>query len=302
VRVAIDPKVKAASLYNLGVVQEKTGDKQHAAQSFKDSLALRPNKTVEAELASLGSDAAKSDGRCAAGTPACKCIGNDLGIADEDLGTVNSVNTDGDQEMTCTESKTVKPPVPGWHVYDFSFGRGSFTYVTDEHDQVVTQIGGGEDLMRHTSNVVLDKTELKTIGGHQVLRLEYTDTENSDYMDESSFDQGEIVAKGVTICDVGDAKRPTSCVRDLPLAWSSESSHEPIDDEGMPTAAGTSTKKSFETSVTVGDDGIVTVKLVKGQADEWVTSQLGPQTLWTAGSAAASAIESATGSAAGSAK
>src|SRR5439155_16098124 len=142
------------------------------------------------------------DGRCDAGTPACKCIGEDAQLGEDDDG-------------TCTESKTIKPPVPGWHVYDIATGSGPWTYITDEHDQVVAQIGGGEDRMRSSSNVTLDKTEVKTIGGHQVLRIETTDKATSDYMDESNFDQGEVTTKNITVCDIGDANRPTSCLRDI---------------------------------------------------------------------------------------
>ncbi len=54
VRTATDPKIKAASLYNLGRVEE-TAAPAKAAALYRESLALRPNATVEKRLADLAS-------------------------------------------------------------------------------------------------------------------------------------------------------------------------------------------------------------------------------------------------------
>jgi tetratricopeptide (TPR) repeat protein len=45
-----EPETRAASLYNLGRIEEAEGRKERAAQVYRDSLALRPNPTVRARL------------------------------------------------------------------------------------------------------------------------------------------------------------------------------------------------------------------------------------------------------------
>jgi tetratricopeptide (TPR) repeat protein len=47
------PRLKAASLYNLGRIREAQGDAPSAADAYRTSLALRPNETVRTRLATL---------------------------------------------------------------------------------------------------------------------------------------------------------------------------------------------------------------------------------------------------------
>jgi hypothetical protein len=54
IAAAKDPKVKAGALGNLGRIAEEEGDKAAAADAYTKSLALRPNPTVKARLAALG--------------------------------------------------------------------------------------------------------------------------------------------------------------------------------------------------------------------------------------------------------
>jgi hypothetical protein len=51
---ASDPKVKAASLYNLGRILEARGDAKAAGDAYRESLQLRPNRVVDSRLAALG--------------------------------------------------------------------------------------------------------------------------------------------------------------------------------------------------------------------------------------------------------
>ncbi len=53
VRFAKEDNLKAASLYNLGRIAEKESDTAAAIGYYQQSLELRPNKTVEARLATL---------------------------------------------------------------------------------------------------------------------------------------------------------------------------------------------------------------------------------------------------------
>jgi tetratricopeptide (TPR) repeat protein len=74
VAVAIDKRVKAASLYNLGLVQEKTGDKDGALRSFLASLKLRPHATVEAAIERLGSTPQADPDACEPDVKPCDCL------------------------------------------------------------------------------------------------------------------------------------------------------------------------------------------------------------------------------------
>jgi hypothetical protein len=53
--------IKAASLYNLGRIEEQRGNLEEARKRYRDSLALRPHKGVEARLRAL--DGAQNSGK-----------------------------------------------------------------------------------------------------------------------------------------------------------------------------------------------------------------------------------------------
>ncbi len=74
VQVATDKKVKAAALYNLGTVLEKTSDKDGALRAYHASLQLRPNATVEKAVAQLGAAPGTEPPFCAAAEQPCACI------------------------------------------------------------------------------------------------------------------------------------------------------------------------------------------------------------------------------------
>lgn len=273
VRVAIDPKVKAASLYNLGMVFSRTNDLAHAAEAFKESLALRPNKIVEAELAKLsGRVDVESGATCAVGTPVCQCIVEEANGEPKD-----------DWKDRCKESTDIEPPpLPGFHVYDAtSRDDGNAVYLTDEHDQIVTQIGGLEDRMRSTTKVTLDKMEVKTVAGHKVLWIETTGELDSMYMNDNSTDEGTTTTHTITVCDVGDAKRPTKCLDDLIASYKETSDWSEFDPDTLePKGESKTSSKEVVNDVTLGEDGVVTVKLVKGSPDAYIQTMLGPHVLW----------------------
>jgi hypothetical protein len=56
------PRLKAASLYNLGRIREAQGDAPSAADAYRTSLALRPSETVRTRLAALGGAVAAAQG------------------------------------------------------------------------------------------------------------------------------------------------------------------------------------------------------------------------------------------------
>jgi hypothetical protein len=272
VRVAIDPKVKAASLYNLGMVFSRTNDLPHAAEAFKQSLALRPNKIVQAELAKLSSRGFDVEivSTCAEGTPVCQCVVEEANGEEME-----------DWKDRCKESEDIQPPLPGFHVYDAQTRDGNAVYLTDERDRIITQLAGLDEHMRSTIAVTLDKMEVKTVAGHKILWIEATGTIDSMSMSETSLDDGSESTRVATVCDVGDAKRPTKCLDGLVIAAKTTSEWSEIDpDTGETKGDIKKTSTEVVNDVTLGEDGVVTVKLVKGSVAPYIQQMLGPHVLW----------------------
>jgi len=267
IRVAVDPKVKAQGLYNLGVVQQKTGDTQGALKSFLASLKLRPNKTVEQAVSKLGAKPTAEPAFCEKPQTVCDCI------IDHAFGEP----APGDN-VTCAQTLAVKPPVKGFrvmHVHsDTRFG-ADWDYLVDEHDQLVGIVGGVYEHGRHYETVKLEKAEVKGVGGHWVLWLETTSSAEATY---PAGDEGMAIetetSRDVTLCVVGSDKVPTRCpLRDVPL--SETRSVEYIDAPGNRDAHAETTL-----ALELADDGTATVKLVKGASDARIAQLVGPHKLW----------------------
>jgi tetratricopeptide (TPR) repeat protein len=270
VLLALDPIVKAQGLYNLGVVQEKTGDKDGALRSFLASLQLRPNKTVEAEVGKLGASPTAKPVWCSPGKKPCDCLGGDPG--------------DG-SDFECQEVTNPAPPVTGWHVYhthhDMWFDDD---YLLDERGQLVAVIAETFQRPHESDSIQLVKAEVKTIAGHQVLRLETSLEADSQYGSLEDNNDSEateadtsLSSRNVTICVVGDAKTPTSCpLQDVLLSESSDHSVA----SNKPNAKIQDAKTERATDISIADDGTVTVKLVKGSSDPGLAEVIGPHKLW----------------------
>ena len=269
VRVAVDKKIKAAGLYNLGMVQKKSGDLEGARASFTASLALRPSRTVSDELSGLGAPSGPAVPFCAAGAKPCDCI------AKAAFGAI-----DKEDPPACTAATEPKlPALPGFHLYRIEWNRWTWRYLLDENDQLVAVIDGGFERMRASETLQLDKAELRTIGGHQVLWIQTTDeaSETSDSSDDAmAIDSARTTA--VTVCVIGDGKTRCPLVG-VPITQSTEVTRTAIDDNGTP---GATTGTSVETAVdlAIADDGTATVKLVKGPSDAQLDKLIGPHRLW----------------------
>jgi len=264
VRLAIEPKVKAAALYNLGLVEAKTGNADDARQSFTASLALRPNKTVEAELAKLGAAPEQDVPLCQPGQDPCTCLRSE-------------VDPEGGSETECTPVTEPKNPVAAFKAYDVKATPWTYRYLLDERGDLVAIINQQLDRMRVTEDLSLDKIELKTLGGHSLLWIETVDTaEQTDYADDDSSSKlTHDTIRQVTLCLVGDAKTPTHCpVRGLPL----ESTHS--EDHMGEGKQPPSTSKTARLALALGDNGTANVTVPKGASDEGLESWVGPHTLW----------------------
>ncbi|MFT3697891.1 MAG: tetratricopeptide repeat protein [Kofleriaceae bacterium] len=262
VSAAADPKIEAASLYNLGLVQERLGDTAGAMKSFARSISLRPNKTVGDELAKIGGKPDVTPPFCTPDRKICDCL------ADGFIGDVDK----------CEASTTVKSPVPGWTTYTVESTRETTTYLVDEHRELVGQLADDIFAGRHDSHMDLEKSELKQVGGHQVYWLETTDTETSQTMDENLVTDSFTDTSTTTVCAVGDKKTPTKCFSG-PSRLADTITKSKIDDSGNQKDAGTTVDESVMT-FTLADDGTLTVKLASGKLREYPPAIIGPHKLW----------------------
>ncbi len=264
VRVAIDPKVKASALYNLGLVMAKTSDTDGALRAFQASLALRPNKTVEQELGKLGKPPEAASAPCDAKEDTCACVARDA------LGGLY------DEPPKCEEKSDGRLPA-GWKIVSVASGVWTYDYVMDEHGQIAEQVGVSVDRMRLYEDMNLDQVETSKVGGHTIVKLVSLDrtTETSPHGDDDSMDVDMTNATLVTVCVLGDAKTPTRCpLRAVPLS----SSH----DRSVLETGGEKGGKTTETTVDlqIAADGTATVKLVKGPSDSRIDALVGPHKLW----------------------
>ncbi len=261
--VSVDPKVEASSYYNLGLVQEKTGDKDGARRSFTLSLALRPNKTVHDELDNLGAKPADEETICDLANP-CPCIiKNEWGEFDDD-------------SPKCEPGGA--SPVPGLHVFHVSREQWdrSADYLLDDQGVVIGSIAASIDHGRHMEDQKLDKAEVKTISGHRVLWLQTSDDESTTLVDDSD-ETGEAMGTEtasttlVTLCVLGDAKVKTKCpLRDVPLHFAHD--REP--------PHGRATHEETSADLAISTDGTANVKLVKGASEPRLDAVVGPHKLW----------------------
>lgn len=270
IRVAVDKNVKAAGLYNLGQVQEKTGDTKGALKSYQASLQLRPKKAVEQAIAKLGAKPEVAAEFCAAGKKPCDCV-------------LEHAFDEAQLEQAKCEQVTEPPaPVAGFHTYhvtsDAYYG-SQYRYLLDENNQLAAVLSGDYTRTRVEDTTSLVKSELKTIGGHQLLWIETKSTSMSHAPSADSDEAMNIyeeTTRSVTLCVVGDAKRKiaTRCpLRDVPLSITIETGK--LDDSE-------SDLKKTETmaELTIADDGTATVKLVKGPSDDALARLVGPHKLW----------------------
>ncbi len=268
IAIAVDKKVKAAGLYNLGTVQEKTGDKDGALKSYVASLALRPNKTVMEAVGKLGKDPAVAVTEvCKPDQKPCDCMKQDafMGKMTSDV-------------AKCTEGP---PPAPGFHVWkqeDDDRTHTEFDYLFDDAGRYIADLGLEDEQRRAMQTTTVDRIEVKKLGTHQVLWIE-TSIDNSS---ESTGDDDDVTTEiltghEVTICVVGEAKQPTRCpLVGIPKQRKLESETLGPDDKVAKKSSSTETLLD----VALGADGVVTIKLTSGPSDEQIDALVGPHKLW----------------------
>ncbi len=264
IRVAVDKKVKAAALYNLGLTQEKSGDKDGALKSFLASLALRPNAIVEQAVGKLGATPDKEIAFCDAGKQLCECVLSDA---------FDEIQLD---QAKCEQVASGDAPA-GFkvvHVTSDAFYGSEYTYWVDASNQLIGVVAGKYDRGRYMESTERVKAETRTIGDHKVLWLETKTTTDSMYvsMDDDSVKSTADETIHVTLCVLGDGKTATRCpLRLVPIKQTTVISTDDTRD---------ATKAETVVDLAIADDGTATVKLVKGTSDEQIAKLVGPHKLW----------------------
>ena len=269
-----DRQVKAMGLYNLGLVQEKLGDKDGALRSLVASLQLRPNATVEKEVGKLGAKPEADAPVCPTGKTGCECAS---AVAFPTSGS-------GDDPPTCLDDGPPPAGLAGWHEVTTKQYWQEWTYLVDEHGQIIGPVTGGGDHGHFSEGLVVAKIEVKTIGGHRVLWVETKDeigTTHPNWVDDQHQEEIDTstTRTAITLCVIGDDKTPTRCpLRD---ATHERSMVEDVyDDDGKPIPSKPETRQDTKFDVAIAGDGTATVKLVSGAVDSTESGAVGPHELW----------------------
>ena len=214
---ASDPKVKAASLFNLGLVQERLENKDCGAALDGGVARAAP----ESDGRRRGGEA-----RCQAGRAAAAVLRRrqaDLHVLDR--------RSSPSPDATCEPSTTVKSPIKGWTIYTAKSEMFTSTYLVDDHKELLAELTSEHDTMRSTATDKIDEMTVKTVGGHKVLWIQVTGDASSLSMSETDEDDSTDDTVTITACAVGDAKIKTHC-ESAPTKISTEHGSAKLDADG----------------------------------------------------------------------
>ena len=114
--------------------------------------------------------------------------------------------------------------------------------------------------------MMLDKIELSTVSGHQLLRIQTTDDLTITTVNDVTEDVGIEDEKrtAVMLCEIVGAKARCP-LRDVPI---------------VEEHAGGDNPTRTVLDLAIGKDGVATLKLVKGATDAEIDKLVGPHKLW----------------------
>ncbi len=277
VLAATDPKIKAASLYNLGRVEEAGSKIAEAAVLYRQSLALRPNKIVEDRLAKLGKDGAAVAAALPCTTPAteaalCACLDA-------------SVERDEPDAAACTLAPAGAP--------DFQIATFVATTASEQEMVLVARQAAGWAVVAHLGYVYnpgmmgiseewsLTETKEETLGGKQVVRFAASKSRSDTDMGVDEFETENH--ESLVVCVRGAADVATTCPLDVLTSYTYLRDRLGVaEDEDMKDVADLLTKglpirTELAVSVELGADGIAKVRAVRGNPE---SSTLGDKKLW----------------------
>ncbi|MBK9036347.1 MAG: hypothetical protein IPL61_34720 [Myxococcales bacterium] len=268
VLVATEPKIKAAALYNLGRVEEAKAPAK-AAALYKESLALRPNKTVEKRLADLASRGGMTDAApvCATAMPEaalCGCL----------HATVADMFEAGD-DARCTIEAT---SVDGWKTVTYGTAP-----MGEDSVVVAAKVGTGWAVVASLAYVynpgafgineewTLDKVAEETLGGRTIVRFESTKQRSDSDMGIDEIESE--TTKNLVVCVRDPKGGAPSCPLDVDTDYTYERDRLGLAEEGeLGDVADYQTKglpirSETKLSVKLGADGVAQVRVERGRAD-----------------------------------
>lgn len=289
VRVTSEPRLKAASLYNLGRATEAAGDVAGAARLYARSLSLRSNKTVADRLARLGRKPPAAGAPVE--TPPCTEPAAQVAVCDCLVKESESDNPDDSWDVACELVEDADAPegVAIARVDTASNEHDFYLLVERGRRWAVGAVlahlyGGGSSGIYN--ELGWETLEERTLGGAKLLWIEWTE---SGYDHDAGINETESHStRNVALCvlDAPRLARP-ACPLTVPLSWEfdrdiliDEDEDQLTDEEKKLHTPGLPIHEERKLDVHLAADGTATVKLLKGRADDRVKALLGVHKLF----------------------
>jgi tetratricopeptide (TPR) repeat protein len=289
VRLARDPRVRAASLYNAGRAAEGLGDRTAALRAYALSLATRQSGVVAERLQALGrqrGDAPRPD------EPPCRepHVLDELCLCLRKATAEMAAGADPAFRPACQTEKVAAPTDVKVLRVDVSSNEANY-YVALQGAGGWSVVGDLGYLYRGGIAGVLNEMEVRKVEERKVgpARVLWIETEESHRDLDLAIDEVDHgSSRTVTLCAVAAPGRTAPlCQRGIAITSSrtrerlGEMKDDEIDEDARRLMTpGLPVTNARELAVKIADDGTVSVTLVKGVADEETKKLLGPRRLW----------------------
>lgn len=279
VLAASNPKIKGASLYNLGRAEEALGELAAAKSAYEQSIAARPNEVVRKRLADLATrvPAIAEPLPCTKpsdATKVCECLRATL-PAD----TFAPENQPAACELTATG------------VDGFSFARFATSPVGEENVVLVARGPEGWAVVAQLDYVynpgafgIYEEWELagakeRTIGTHAV--VEFTSHKTRSDSDMGVDEAESETTDRLIVCDRGVGRSLPRCPLQIVTSYEYERDRMGLAEDGDLAkdiqTPGLPIRKTTKIAVTIGEDGIAKLRAETGSVEP---EQLGDRKLW----------------------
>ena len=269
VRAATAPKVKGAALYNLGRAEEASGNLAAARAAYEDSIAVRPNKTVQQRLAGLAATAVAGNSLpCATPAPEasiCACL----------TASIDPEDRPPPEQASCTLAPAGVP--------DFQIARYMISEVGEENLMIVGRQADGWAVVEQLGSVynpgmagiseewTTNPAVESTVGGRAVIKFTgHNARSDSDLgLDELEFEDTDVLV----VCVRGQAGAPIRCpvnvvtdrvyVREsMGMAESDDAEIRAMQTPGLPI------RSENRIAVDIGDDGVARMRVLAGEPND----------------------------------
>lgn len=289
VRAATEPKIKAAALYNLGRVEESSAPAK-AADLYRQSLALRPNATVQKRLAELAGKLSDKPEPLACSKPmaeadVCGCLLKSAGAEGGGEGEGEGEDEGMGGQPTCELEAT--------DVAGFKLARYSLGDLGEEHVAVVGQGKAGWGVVASLAYIynpgafgisedwTLGSVREEKLGDRTIVRIESSKSRQDSDMGIDEIENEDT--KELLVCVRDPRGGLPTCPLDVTLEYSylrdraglveagDLSDVSDIQTKGLPI------KDETKVVVTLGADGIAKVRAERGRP---AADVVGDKKLW----------------------